>query len=329
MHHYKRLIPFLFLLPALAMGQGNLPYNQDITGYRGNPVQSAPLGISISDTLLAITVLGTETALPSSQTVSPQPTAVRSGTTVVVSYASSSTLPTVSYYRLSIGGVVRYSGRVTIGVTGVVLPPITASIYSQISSQLSSLQTLYAQLGPTVTANTTAINLRLLTSVYNTNRTTDLLQLTTHTESANNPHSVSKAQVGLPLADNTPDSSKPVSGPQQTAINAKQATLVSGTNIKTLNGASLLGSTDIVIPVVTDNSQLANGAGYATTGELTTAISNVEPGILKFATYADAVVGLLGRTKPARVLIASDTVNNGGGFGKYDYDGTTLIEDIL
>lgn len=33
----------------------------------------------------------------------------------------------------------------------------------------------------------------------------------------------------------------------QTALDAKQATLVSGTNIKTVNGASVLGSGDLVI----------------------------------------------------------------------------------
>ena len=33
----------------------------------------------------------------------------------------------------------------------------------------------------------------------------------------------------------------------QTALNAKQATLVSGTNIKTVNGNSLLGSGDVTI----------------------------------------------------------------------------------
>lgn len=39
----------------------------------------------------------------------------------------------------------------------------------------------------------------------------------------------------------------PVSPSQQTAINLKQDNLISGTNIKTINGESLLGSTDIVI----------------------------------------------------------------------------------
>lgn len=39
----------------------------------------------------------------------------------------------------------------------------------------------------------------------------------------------------------------PVSSAQQTALDAKQATLISGTTIKTINGASILGSGDLVV----------------------------------------------------------------------------------
>ena len=39
----------------------------------------------------------------------------------------------------------------------------------------------------------------------------------------------------------------PISTATQTALDAKQATLVSGTNIKTINSTSLLGSGDISI----------------------------------------------------------------------------------
>lgn len=57
---------------------------------------------------------------------------------------------------------------------------------------------------------------------------------------------LTKADVGLANADNTSDLNKPISTATQTALNAKQATLVSGTNIKTVNGTSLLGSGNIV-----------------------------------------------------------------------------------
>lgn len=68
-----------------------------------------------------------------------------------------------------------------------------------------------------------------------------------HSESTSNPHSVNKEQVGLGNVDNTSDLNKPISKSAQTALNAKQDTLVSGTNIKTINGESVVGSGDIVV----------------------------------------------------------------------------------
>ena len=56
-----------------------------------------------------------------------------------------------------------------------------------------------------------------------------------------------KADVGLGNVDNTSDLNKPISTATQTALNAKQATLVSGTNIKTVNNNTLLGSGDLTI----------------------------------------------------------------------------------
>jgi hypothetical protein len=56
-----------------------------------------------------------------------------------------------------------------------------------------------------------------------------------------------RADVGLSNVDNTSDANKPISSATQTALNGKQDTLVSGTNIKTINGDSLLGSGDISV----------------------------------------------------------------------------------
>ena len=58
---------------------------------------------------------------------------------------------------------------------------------------------------------------------------------------------LNKSAVGLGNVDNTSDASKPISTAVQTALNAKQDTLVSGSNIKTINGNSVLGSGDIQI----------------------------------------------------------------------------------
>ena len=54
----------------------------------------------------------------------------------------------------------------------------------------------------------------------------------------------------------------------KTEVNAKQDTLVSGTNIKTVNSQSLLGSGDIAITVPTNVSDLTNDSGYITNSAL-------------------------------------------------------------
>ena len=62
---------------------------------------------------------------------------------------------------------------------------------------------------------------------------------------------ITKSMVGLNNVDNTSDVNKPISTATQTALNLKQDTLVSGTNIKTINSTTLLGSGDITTGTVT------------------------------------------------------------------------------
>lgn len=56
---------------------------------------------------------------------------------------------------------------------------------------------------------------------------------------------LNKSDVGLGNVDNTSDLNKPISTATQTALDTKQATLVSGTNIKTIEGQSLVGSGNV------------------------------------------------------------------------------------
>jgi hypothetical protein len=56
-----------------------------------------------------------------------------------------------------------------------------------------------------------------------------------------------KTALALNNVDNTSDANKPISSATQSALNVKQDTLVSGTNIKTINGTSVLGSGNIAI----------------------------------------------------------------------------------
>lgn len=57
-----------------------------------------------------------------------------------------------------------------------------------------------------------------------------------------------RTALGLGNVDNTSDADKPISTATQNALNNKQDTLVSGVNIKTVGGQSLLGTGDIPIP---------------------------------------------------------------------------------
>lgn len=61
---------------------------------------------------------------------------------------------------------------------------------------------------------------------------------------------INKSDIGLGNTDNTSDADKPVSTAQQQALNQKQDTLVSGTNIKTVAGHSLIGTGNIDLPGV-------------------------------------------------------------------------------
>lgn len=80
-----------------------------------------------------------------------------------------------------------------------------------------------------------------------------------------NPHNVTKSQVGLSNVDNTSDINKPISTATSTALNSKQDTLVSGTNIKTVNGTSILGSGNIT----TSDATKLPLAGGTMTGAIT------------------------------------------------------------
>ena len=59
--------------------------------------------------------------------------------------------------------------------------------------------------------------------------------------------SIARANIGLGNVNNTSDANKPVSLPTASALSAKQDTLVSGVNIKTVSGNSILGSGNIAV----------------------------------------------------------------------------------
>lgn len=134
----------------------------------------------------------------------------------------------------------------------------------------------------------------LLTSVG----TNTHIQIDTHLANTSNPHSVTKAQVGLGNVANTDltsavalntakvsfdsTSSTRLAGTSGTNtgdqdLSGKQATLISGTNIKTINGATVLGSGDLVVAGsggVTDHTLLSN-IGTNTHAQIDTAMTRL------------------------------------------------------
>lgn len=71
------------------------------------------------------------------------------------------------------------------------------------------------------------------------------------------PTGITKMHVGLANVDNTADTVKPVSTAQQTALDAKQATLVSGTNIKSIDSQSILGSGNLAPTILVVTAPIA------------------------------------------------------------------------
>lgn len=75
-----------------------------------------------------------------------------------------------------------------------------------------------------------------------------------------------RVNLGIGNVDNTSDVNKPISAATASALAGKQATLVSGSNIKTINGNSVLGSGDLTLVGVGETNTTSNlgvGVGLA------------------------------------------------------------------
>ena len=70
-----------------------------------------------------------------------------------------------------------------------------------------------------------------------------------------------KTALSLNAVDNTSDANKPISSATQTALDAKQDTLVSATNIKTINSTTILGSGNISVAPATAINATAIATG--------------------------------------------------------------------
>ena len=164
-----------------------------------------------------------------------------------VTLADSSSSPNVTTNKLySVGGTLFYNGGLIAGGTD------SATVIGLISS----------------TVDSTYVQTRQIT--YTTADFTDSAYVNTQISTAIN-NLVDGAPVALDtlneLAAALGDDSN-FAGTVTTALAGKQATLVSGTNIKTINGSSILGSGDIVIAGGSSVTTDLNPPGSASDGDL-------------------------------------------------------------
>ena len=109
--------------------------------------------------------------------------------------------------------------------------------------------------GTNVTMSSTANDVTI-------NATVDTSTLLVKSNNLSDVQSVTSSRVNLGLGnvDNTSDANKPISVATASALATKQPTLVSASNIKTINGSSILGSGDLVVSGASNFVQAGTGA---------------------------------------------------------------------
>jgi len=175
--------------------------------------------------------------------------------------------------------------------------------------------------------------------------------LTAHTSNTSNPHSVTKAQVGLSNADNTSDADKPISTATQTALDGKftQRTIIGTTNQVTVtNGDGVSGNPTLSLP-----SAITTPGTLTTTGVLSPSADSTytlgTSSLYWSNTYTDRLylnstayldggtagaVGItgnvgIGTTTPAHFLDVSKTVNSRTAYGiNSTMTASTLQSDV-
>lgn len=148
-----------------------------------------------------------------------------------------------------------------------------------------------------------------------------------HAANTSNPHATTKAQVGLGNVDNTSDLGKPISTAAQTALAGKQDSLISGTNIRTINGQSVLGSGDLTV------AGAGSGANLSWTASPTGAVLASDTGTDATLTLADATnAGLMAPAQVTKLsgVAAGATANSADAtlLNRANHTGTQLAATI-
>jgi hypothetical protein len=124
---------------------------------------------------------------------------------------------------------------------------------------------------------------------------------------------VTKGDVGLGNVDNTSDLAKPISTATQTALNAKQDTLVSSTNIKTINSTTVLGSGNFDLIPASEKGQAGGVATLdAVTGKLPT--SQLPTSALEFKGTFGSAQSTTGGDLPATGNVGDVYISDTNGY---------------
>ena len=158
-----------------------------------------------------------------------------------------------------------------------------------------------------------------------------------------NPHSTTKADVGLGNVDNTSDADKPVSTVQQTALDSKQATLIQGSNITITE--STISAVDTTYGVATtsvnglmsstDKSKLNDIASNANNYSLPTASDTVLGGV-KIGSNISILDGVISvaapythpATHPYSMITGAPTSLPANGGDSATVNGKTVAENV-
>lgn len=133
-----------------------------------------------------------------------------------------------------------------------------------------------------------------------------------------------RTALGLGSVDNTSDADKPISTATATALNSKQPTLVSGANIKTVNGNSLLGSGDLEVTGGGGGAPLFSVQWWPQRSAIPAGYVAADGQTLSRATYPEAWAGIVAGNVPTVAEATWQSTNTER--GKYTLgDGSTTF----
>ena len=128
--------------------------------------------------------------------------------------------------------------------------------------------------------------------------------LTTHKEDKDNPHKVTKRQVGLGNVDNTSDANKPISTATQSALDEKQDII---TDLETIREGATLGSTALQTEI--DPVYTADKPNIALKSEIPTKVSSLTNDA-KYQTASD-VAGMIASIPQFEIKIVNELPTTG------------------